>query len=100
MKMHNPSYPRLTLRGDGLPALGFSVTETATQLSVARVTLFRVLNGHAAISPEMALRIQAWLGVERGGEARLWLAQQTAYDKWQTEQRIKKLLLHVNPAAE
>ena len=76
------------------------MTEAATQLSVVRVTLFRVLHGHAAISPEMDLRIQAWLGVERGGEARLWLAQQTAYDRWQTEQRIKKVLLHVNPAPE
>ena len=28
----------------------------------------------------MALRIEAWLGVERGGETRLWLAEQSAYD--------------------
>ncbi|MDO8412992.1 MAG: HigA family addiction module antitoxin, partial [Gallionellaceae bacterium] len=49
----------------------------------ARVSLSRVLNGRAAISPEMALRIEAWLGVERGGEARLWLAEQSAYDLWQ-----------------
>ena len=41
------------------------------------------MNGRAAISPEMALRIEAWLGVERGGEARLWLAEQSAYDLWQ-----------------
>jgi len=53
---------------------------------------------HAAISPEMALRIEAWLGVERGGEARLWLAEQTAYDMWQAEQRIKAAPLHVQPA--
>ena len=37
---------------------------------------------YAAISPEMALRIEAWLGVARGGEARLWLAEQSAYDVW------------------
>jgi hypothetical protein len=28
----------------------------------------------------MALRIEAWLGVDRGGEARLWLAEQSAFD--------------------
>jgi hypothetical protein len=28
----------------------------------------------------MALRIEAWLGVERGSEARLWIAEQSAYD--------------------
>jgi plasmid maintenance system antidote protein VapI len=44
---------------------------------------FSRVNGRAAISPEMALRIEAWLGVERGGEARLWLAEQSAYDLWQ-----------------
>jgi addiction module HigA family antidote len=81
--MYNPPHPRLTLRDDVLPALGLSVTEAAQQLDVARVTLSRVLNGRAAISPEMALRIEAWLGVERGGEARLWLAEQSAYDLWQ-----------------
>jgi addiction module HigA family antidote len=81
--MHNPTHPGLTLRDDVLPALGLSITEAAQQLDVARVTLSRVLNGRAAISPEMALRIEAWLGVERGGEARLWLAEHSAYDLWQ-----------------
>jgi len=98
MRMHNPPHPGLTLRDDVLPALGLSVTDAAKQLGVARVTLSRVLNGHAAISPEMALRIEAWLGVERGGEARLWLAEQTAYDMWQAEQKIKATPLHVQPA--
>ena len=56
------------------------MTDAAQQLNVARVTLSRVLNGRAAISPEMALRIEAWLGIARGGEARLWLAEQCAYD--------------------
>jgi plasmid maintenance system antidote protein VapI len=31
----------------------------------------------------MALRIQAWLGVDRGGRVDLWLAEQAAYDLWQ-----------------
>lgn len=97
-KMHDPPHPGLTLRVDVLPALGLSVTEAAQQLDVARVTLSRVLNGRAAISPEMALRIEAWLGVERGGEARLWLAEQSAYDVWQAEQRFKAAPMHVQPA--
>lgn len=97
-RMYNPPHPGLTLRDDVLPALGLSATEAAQQLDVARVTLSRVLNGRAAISPEMALRIEAWLGVERGSEARLWLAEQNAYDMWQTEQRLKSAPLHVQPA--
>lgn len=97
-RMFNPPHPGLTLRDDVLPALGLSVTEAAQQLDVNRVTLSRVLNGRAAISPEMALRIEAWLGVDRGGEARLWLAEQSAYDVWQAEQRFLKTPMQVRPA--
>ena len=46
----------------------------------------------------MALRIEAWLGVERGGDARLWLVEQSAYDLWQAEQRFKTTPLRVKPA--
>lgn len=49
-----PPHPGLTLRDDVLPALGLSVTQAAQQLDVSRVTLSRVLNGRAAVSPEMA----------------------------------------------
>ena len=65
------------------PTLAVLAPSIATQHRVAptdclhvpyRVTLSRVLNGRAAISPEMALRIEAWLGLARGGETRLWLA--------------------------
>ena len=88
-RMFNPPHSGLTLRDDVLPALGLTVTQAAAELDVSRVALSRVLNGRAAISPEMALRIEAWLGMERGGEARLWLAEQSAYDVWQAQQRFK-----------
>jgi addiction module HigA family antidote len=97
-RMFNPPHPGLTLCDDVLPALGLSVTEAAEQLGVARVTLSRMLNGRAGISPEMALRIEAWLGVDRGGEARLWLAEQSAYDVWQAQQKFKSTPMHVQPA--
>ena len=81
--MHNPPHPGETLREDVLPALGLTVTAAAKQLGVTRAALSRVLNGRAAISPEMALRLEGWLGVENGGRADLWIAQQAAYDLWQ-----------------
>ncbi len=96
--MFDPPHPGLTLRDDVLPALGLTVTQAAEQLGVARVTLSRVLNGHAAISPEMALRLEAWLGKERGGDARLWLAQQAAYDMWQAGLKFKESPMRVQPA--
>jgi antitoxin HigA-1 len=98
MRMFNPPHPGLTLRDDVLPALGLTVTQAAAQLDVSRVALSRVLNARAAISPDMALRIEAWLGVERGGEARLWLAEQSAYDVWQAQQRYAKTPMHVQMA--
>jgi addiction module HigA family antidote len=97
-RMFNPPHPGLTLRDDVLPALGLNVTQAAEQLGVSRVALSRVLNGRAAISPEMALRIEAWLGKERGGDARVWLAEQSAYDMWQAEQRLKDTPLNVQRA--
>lgn len=96
--MFTPPHPGLTLRDDVLPALGLTVTQAAQQLDVSRVTLSRVLNGRAAISPDMALRIEAWLGVERGGEARVWMAEQSAFDMWQAAERFKTTPMHVQPA--
>jgi addiction module HigA family antidote len=82
-KMHNPPHPGLIIKEDILPALNMSVTEAADSLGVTRVALSRVINGKAAISPEMALRIEKWLGPKNGGRADIWLSQQAAYDLWQ-----------------
>jgi antitoxin HigA-1 len=82
-RMFNPPHPGATLREDVLPALGLTVTDAAKQLGVTRAALSRVLNERAAISPEMALRLEGWLGVENGGRADLWIAEQAAYDLWQ-----------------
>ena len=98
-RMFNPPHPGATLREDVLPALGLTVTQAAQQLGVTRSALSRVLNEHAAISPEMALRIEAWLGIERGGRADVWLAGQTAYDLWQARQKAPPHVEHA-PAEE
>lgn len=82
-KMHNPPHLGATLREDVLPALGLTVTDAAKQLGVTRAALSRVLNERAAISPEMALRLEGWLGLESAGHADAWVAQQAAYDLWQ-----------------
>lgn len=96
-RMHNPPHPGKTLLEDVLPALGLTVTDAAAQLGVTRAALSRVLNGRAAISPEMALRLEGWLGVKNGGRADLWLTQQAAYDLWQARKagapKVKPLKL-------
>ena len=86
MTMYNPPHPGEILRDDVLPALDLSVTAAARELGVTRAALSRVLHGHAGISPEMALRIERWLGVERGGRAEVWAGMQLDYDLWRARQ--------------
>jgi addiction module HigA family antidote len=95
--MHNPPHPGLTLRDDVLPALGLTVTEAAAALGVTRPALSRVLNGAAAVSPEMALRLERWLGDEHGGRADVWLGMQAAYDLWVAELKAKAAIRKVKP---
>jgi addiction module HigA family antidote len=52
------------------------VGEAASRLGISRVTLSRVLHGHARISPNLAVRLDE-AGV---GTARAWLAMQSAHD--------------------
>lgn len=87
MRMHNPPHPGETLREDVLPALGLSVAEAARQLGVSRVALSRVLHGHAAISVDLARRLEVWLRKPggRGPSAETWLRGQVAYELWQAE---------------
>lgn len=74
--MNSPPHPGRSIRENCLVPLGLKVTEAAKILGVARHTLSRVLNGHAAISPEMAIRLEkaGWSNAE------FWLRRQTTYD--------------------
>ena len=57
MKM-TPSRPGDFIRTKVMEALGLNVTRTAEILGVRRATLSDLVNGNAALSPEMALRIE------------------------------------------
>lgn len=96
--MYNPPHPGETLREDVLPALGLTVTDAAAQLGVTRIALSRLHNGKAAVSPEMALRLERWLGVEHGGRASAWMAMQSNYELWHAERRARATLKKVKPA--
>jgi antitoxin HigA-1 len=91
MRMFNPPYPGLILREDVLPSFALSIADAAAQLGISRTTLSRVLNGRTPISPTMALRIEAWLGDDRGGGAENWLAMQAAYDLWHARKTMSKI---------
>ena len=56
--MKNPVYPGAVIREDFLKELGISVSDASRKLGVSRVTLSRVLNGKAALTPNLALRLE------------------------------------------
>jgi addiction module HigA family antidote len=82
MVMHNPLHPGLIVKDALIDNTGLSVTQAATRLGVTRTTLSRLLNGHASISPEMALRLSKLFGTSID----LWMNIQTNYDIWRIQQ--------------
>ena len=58
-----PSHPGDFVRTEIIEELGLSVTKAAEVLGVRQATLSVLLNGKAALSPEMALRIEKAFGV-------------------------------------
>jgi len=82
MQMHNPPHPGTLLKDDVLPEFGLTVTEAAAQLGVSRVQLSRFINGRAAVTPELAIRLAKWIPAPT---AIMWLQMQADYDLWQAE---------------
>ena len=93
MPMRNPPHPGLSVRHDCLEPLGLNVTEAAKRLGVSRKQLSDIVNGHAGISPEMAIRLDKAFGAG----ADMWLRLQAAYDlaqamKHADEIKVERLL--------
>ncbi len=89
MSMKNPPHPGLSIKKNCLEPLGLNIAEAAKVLGVARHTLSRVLNGHAAISPEMAIRLEkaGWSNAE------FWLRRQTAYNLVQARKKEDQIMV-------
>lgn len=85
------AHPGAILRRKVLPALHLSVTQAARDLLVTRQTLHRILAGEAAITPEMALRLEKLCGVS----STFWLERQHMYDLLQIRMGGKTFLSSV-----
>ena len=90
MVMKAPVHPGRIVKG-ALADLELSVTAAAAVLNVARPTLSNLINGHAGISPEMAVRLSKTVG----GAPGFWLRRQMKYALAQVEQRADTI--EVNP---
>lgn len=91
--MHNHPHPGELLREDVLAPLGIEVTEAARRLGMSRTSLSRVLNGHAGISPDLAVRLER-TGVST---ARFWMALQANYELSLAEQREQPRVIPLQP---
>ena len=77
--MKNPAHPGTILRDEVLEPLGLTVTAAAAALGVARPTLSNLLNARAALSPEMAIRIEKAFGPKADHMLRVQLAHDLAH---------------------
>ncbi len=96
-RMHNPPHPGEVLadtvvREDG----GLTVSDFAKVLGVSRVALSRVVNGHAGVSAELAIRLAAALGTSPES----WLSMQLAYDLARAEKKRRPRIERIEQVEE
>jgi antitoxin HigA-1 len=87
MPMKNPPHPGDLIRTEIIEALGLNVSRAAEILKVRRATLSDLLNGKAALTAEMALRIEKAFGPDMDHTLRM----QLAYDVAETRQHSRDI---------
>ena len=87
IRMKNPAHPGGFVKSEIVEALEVSVTDAARVLGVTRPALSALLNQRAALSSEMALRIEKAFGVSMDTLMRM----QNSYDIAQARRRAGKI---------
>ena len=82
-----PSHPGDFIRTEVIEAFGLNVTKAAEILGVRQATLSDLLNGNAALSPEMALRIEKAFDLSMD----MLLRMQAWYDASQMRARASEI---------
>lgn len=83
MPMKFPPHPGRSIKNACLEPLDLTITAAAKALGVTRACLSNIINGHAGISPEMAIRLSKAFG----GIPETWLKMQLAYDLAQVSKK-------------
>lgn len=86
MEMYNPPHPGEVLK-DALEGIPMSVTEFAAHIGVSRVQLSRVINGRAAVTAELSMKLSEAFSQN---QPNIWFKMQNAYDFWQASQAKRK----------
>ena len=89
-RLQNPPHPGAFVKAEIIEPAELSVTAAAEVLGITRAALSALLNERAALSPEMALRLEKAFGVPMDTLMRM----QNSYDIAQTRKRAGDI--HVN----
>ena len=84
-----PSHPGDFIRIEVIDELGISITKAAEILGVRRATLSALVNGHAVMSAEMALRVEKAFGVSMD----MLLRMQAWHDASQMRARAREIVV-------
>jgi addiction module HigA family antidote len=82
-KLRRPTHPGGILRRHYIEPLSMTVSGLAGVLGVSRKTLSEIVNEHASITPDMALRLSKAFKTT----PELWLNMQRNYDLWQASHK-------------
>lgn len=83
LRLKTPAHPGGFVKSEIIDALGLSVTRAASVLGVTRPALSALVNERAALSSEMALRLEKAFGVSMDTLMRM----QNSYDIAQARKR-------------
>jgi addiction module HigA family antidote len=87
IRLARPAHPGQFIRMEVIEPQGLSVTAAAKVLGVTRPALSALLNGRAALSPEMALRIEKAFGIKMDTLLRM----QTSFDIAEARKRESEI---------
>ena len=96
MRMLTPPHPGEFIRTEIIAPLGLSVTAASRVLGVSRPALSSLLNGKAALSGDMALRIEKAFGVKMDTLMRM----QASFDIARTRRRESQIRVRRYSPAE
>jgi len=82
-----PSHPGALLREIVISEARLTVAELARHCGVARNTLSKIVNEHADVSEDMAIRLSRSVG----STPRFWLKMQNRHNGWKLEQKNRVL---------
>jgi addiction module HigA family antidote len=82
-KKRQPVHPGVILKEHYLEPLNLNISALSGILNVSRKTVSKIVNGHGAVTPDMALR----LSVTFDTTPELWLNMQSNHDLWKVSHK-------------